>query len=117
MEKFITTTTPTSKGTENVSPFQKSSRVLRSPVLNVQARLNEAANEGVHPNAQIATPSPTNFGKLGEKISKLVNFLKGRNNIHKEIVSMANEIKATYMLVEHDGSNNAPQVAKKNIIE
>lgn len=44
----------------------------------------------------------TKMHKLGAKVSQLVEFLKGRTNVHKEIVSMSLEIQAIFMQVSAD---------------
>lgn len=73
--------------------FKKSSNVLRSPVLKVQAE-----QQG---------KDATKFERLGEKIEKLSEFLKGRSNIHKEIVTMTRELQALYLLAKRENNKGS----------
>lgn len=100
---------------ENITPnkesgdsiFKKSSKILRSPELIVGSIENASKKE-------VETPSC--FDKLGVKIDKLVEFLKGRNNIHREIVSLSKEIQAIYMMSKRDGSNKLSETAAEKIL-
>src|SRR5690625_1829182 len=88
--------------------FKKSSKIQRSPERTVVSMINASTH---------GKENPSSFDKLGVKIEKLVEFLKGRNNIHKEIASLSKEIQAIYMITKQDGSNRvAPPsstIAKK----
>lgn len=78
------------------SIFKKSSKIQRSPERTVVSMINASTH---------GKENPSSFDKLGVKIEKLVEFLKGRNNIHKEIASLSKEIQAIYMITKQDGSN------------
>lgn len=72
-------------GMEN--PFVRKSVITRSPPAAVSTRTVTDSDE----------PRSGNVKRLGEKISKLVEFLKTRSNVHKDIVTMSREIQAVYM--------------------
>lgn len=79
------------------NPFRRSSAVARSP----------PASTTVEKPKEVKEPPCSSMDKLGEKIKKLVEFVKGRTNIHKEIVSMSREIQALFMQVSSNGGRPA----------
>lgn len=72
-------------GMEN--PFLRKSVIVRSPPTT-------ATNVTL---ARGDNSRTSNVEKLGEKISKLIEFLKTRSNVHKDIVTMSRDIQAVYM--------------------
>lgn len=90
----LKTKTSVELGLDN-NPFTPKSKVMRTPPQQFGT-----------PSADAATfAARTNFVKLGDKITKLVEFLKSKNNIHREIVSMTREIHALYMLAKDEPSH------------
>lgn len=103
------------------NPFERSSVITRSPPSTVINGTIETAivieDKGVDtPLGRCPVKTPTigaknqqdngsgnkNVAKLGDEINQLLNFLKGRTNVHKEIVSYARRIQATYIQVVDD---------------
>lgn len=85
--------------------FGRSSVLMRSPVNRNQAGGSSMSNVSTGAE-KVETPvCRSSFEKLGDKIVRLNDFMKGRSNIHKEIVSMIKEVHALYTLTKLDGSN------------
>lgn len=80
------------KENEIQNPFMRKSVITRSPTTPVMDK------------AQTNSDSfrVGNVGKLGEKIEKLIEFLKTRSNVHKDIVMMSREIQALYMQMSNE---------------
>lgn len=105
---------------EEENPFRKSNSVLRSPILihPEPANCDTVAKEIANPQEEINAENvgrnrqeASKFSKMGEKISKLVGFLKGRTNVHKEIHSMVREIQVAYMRISDEGlQQGTPQI-------
>lgn len=84
------------------SPFRRSSVITRSPPL---PEINAKVSSGIKTREN-------NVDKLGKKITQLVDFLKPRNNIHKEIHSITREIQALFLQVSDE--LNSPSYSCQN---
>lgn len=79
------------KATPMTNPFGRSSLMARTPPNSSNGGL---AHDGLNVKANQPKSS---MSKLGEKINVLVEFVKGRTNVHKEIVSITREIQAMFL--------------------
>lgn len=77
------------------SPFARSSVIMRSPTATVASETSSSCEN----------PSSKNMDKLGGKIKRLIDFLKGKTNVHKEIVTLSREIEALFMQVSEENDS------------
>lgn len=89
------------------SPFGRSSVIMRSPPVNL------ISAEAV---SSVMARDDDKVDKLGRKISQLVEFLRTRTNIHKEIHSMAREIQALFMQVSSELSRPTANTQKNQVV-
>lgn len=78
--------------------------VKRSTCATIESVLNNIVTPGLEPR---------NFNKLSNKMPKLIEFLKGRNNINKKIVSLSPEIPANYLQVNLREGISSPLRGKR----
>lgn len=89
------------------SPSKTSSLVIKSPPAGTVCA--DAVNS-------VGTHDDDKVDKLRRKISQLVEFLRTRKNIHKEIHSMAHEVQALFMQVSGELCNQTA-CGMKNKVE
>lgn len=99
-------------GMEN--PFMRKSVIMRSPP--VTGAVKPQVSGGRPDNNVGKKPVSCNVGKLGEGITRLLEFLKTRSNVHKDIVSMSRDIQAVYMQMVDDLENLSVHNGKQVMI-
>lgn len=87
------------------SPFARRSVIMRSPTATVASETPSGCEN----------PRVKNMDKLGVKINRLLDFLKGKTNVHREIVTLSREIEALFMQVS-DENNGASTKSDKIVL-